>query len=137
MEILGHRSIRGIPRGPWRNGRAGEVLYVSRAGFKNSRAGHRVAGTTTLSTLKRDTFVGNLLSVRKRRRRRRTRYARVSPLSRHFFFSLSSPSSLLPFFQFRRNRQGSVYYTDEFNRSLSRSVGVEDAGNQADATVVR
>lgn len=86
MEILGHRSIRGIPRGPWRNGRAGEVLYVSRAGFKNSRAGHRVAGTTTLSTLKRDTFVGNLLSVRKRRRRRRTRYARVSPLS---FFSLS------------------------------------------------
>lgn len=120
-------------------GEAGEVLYVFRAGFKNSRAGHRVAGTTTLSTLKRDTFVGNLLSVRKRRRRRRTRYARVSPLSRHFFFSLSSPSSLLPFFQFRRNRQGSVYHTDEFNRSLSlsRSVGVEDAGNQADATVVR
>lgn len=67
-------------------GEAGEVLYVFRAGFKNSRAGHRVAGTTTLSTLKRDTFVGNLLSVRKRRRRRRTRYARVSPLS---FFSLS------------------------------------------------
>lgn len=60
-----------------------------------------------------------------------------SSFSSLFFFSLSSPSSLLPFFQFRRNRQGSVYHTDEFNRSLSRSVGVEDAGNQADATVVR